>query len=427
MRKTHPLKIAGIALFIIGLPHVFINNASPYHDPFQLTFAFGLLLYSSPKLLAKLKPKAKKVIYLFLSIVFSANLMAQDYSTQVEALKKSLAEKESSYLKEHIVPELKFDPIPVQNTPAILKNLVNNLPQLNKIEILKSVPGKALVRYDFQLMGQMESFIHFNTEGKITRIEFIENLIRQEIEQQKQLKESVQAPVNSPVTEKYIPVKIEFTTSDGLKVHGKLYEMDEALPVILLLHQAGYNSAEYLDIAPRLNELGYNCLAIDQRSGGSFANQPNPTAKAAQEQGLKTSMIEVRYDIQAAINYLSHRFNQKVILWGSSYSSSLALMEGVTNAKVKAVIAFSPGDYFGDQAPSLTKTFSEIEKPFFVTSSKSEAEALTGLLANKVFKSKQQQFIPKGAGFHGSRAVWVGQKGAEEYWSKLIIFLENIE
>jgi hypothetical protein len=39
-------------------------------------------------------------------------------------------------------------------------------------------------------------------------------------------------------------------------------------PYILLSHQAGSNRAEYAPIAPRLVKPGFNCLAIDQRSGG---------------------------------------------------------------------------------------------------------------------------------------------------------------
>ena len=38
-------------------------------------------------------------------------------------------------------------------------------------------------------------------------------------------------------------------------------------PVLVLFHQAGWSRGEYREIAPKLNELGYICLAIDQRSG----------------------------------------------------------------------------------------------------------------------------------------------------------------
>ena len=61
-----------------------------------------------------------------------------------------------------------------------------------------------------------------------------------------------------------------------------------------------------------------------------------------------------------------------------------------------------------------------------VTSSKTEAEALTTLIGNSKFKKNQSQFIPQSNGFHGSRALWEGQEGAEEYWNAITMFLTTI-
>jgi hypothetical protein len=38
----------------------------------------------------------------------------------------------------------------------------------------------------------------------------------------------------------------------------------------------------------------------------------------------------------------------------------------------------------------------------------------------------QLQFIPEAEGFHGSRALWIDQKGADEYWTALKLFLKKI-
>ena len=138
-------------------------------------------------------------------------------------------------------------------------------------------------------------------------------------------------------------------------------------------------------------------------------------------------MIDAKADIKTAIDFLSKKYNQDIILWGSSYSSSLALLEGMANDKVKAIIAFSPGDYFGDAAPSLSTAFAKADKPFLVTSSKEEAGTLTALIGSTKLDDKQQfQFIPESDGFHGSRALWTGQKGAEEYWNAITSFLNEI-
>ncbi|NAS30732.1 hypothetical protein GTQ40_07095 [Flavobacteriaceae bacterium R38] len=366
----------------------------------------------------------KTGLFLFFLVMIILNVKAQDYSKQIDAFAKSFASKDISILQPYMSPELKFGKIPVANTPAIMKNIVTNLPKLNSMTIIDSEQGKAKIAYDFVGLGKSESFIYFDDDGKITRIKLVENLINQE--QQARRQQKVPLPTPGALGDKYIPSKIEFNAADGLTINGNLYEIGKDKPIILLTHQAGYNRIEYADIAPKLNELGYNCLVVDLRSGGSFAGKPNKTNQRAIEKGLQPEMIDAQQDISAAIAYLNKKYNKKVIVWGSSFSSSLALHEGAKNAKVKAIIAFSPGDYFGDAAPSLTTVFSTIEKPFLVTSSKTESATLKTLIGSLDANKNQLQFIPQSEGFHGSRALWTGQEGAEEYWNAVKQFLGKI-
>lgn len=223
------------------------------------------------------------------------------------------------------------------------------------------------------------------------------------------------------------PISVEFKSLDGLLISGNLYEIGKDKPVLLLCHQATYNKWEYEDIAPRLNELGYNCLAIDQRSGGDFAGKPNETYDRAKAKGLATEFIDAQQDIKAAITFLSKKYEQKIIIWGSSYSASLVLFESLENKNVAASISFSPGDYFGNSKPSIATVFPKNEKPFLITSSKREAIELSKSVIKNQLKENQIQFVPASDGFHGSKALWVGKKGAEEYWSAIIDFLKSIQ
>ncbi|MFK7952303.1 MAG: alpha/beta hydrolase [Ekhidna sp.] len=220
--------------------------------------------------------------------------------------------------------------------------------------------------------------------------------------------------------------EVIFESKDGLPISGHLYSIDDQSPVILLCHQAGYNKHEYADIAPRLNALGYNCLAIDQRSGGSFADEENSTFENAKAKGLSTEYVDAEQDMVAALEYLEKRYNQKVILWGSSYSSALSLHIG-NNKNVKAIISFSPGDYFGEQKENLSEVIPALDKPFFITSSKAESVRLKEIIGDMKLSNSQVHFIPKNDGFHGSKALWVGQDGADEYWDALKQFLEAVK
>jgi len=256
------------------------------------------------------------------------------------------------------------------------------------------------------------------------RIEFCFKLVQQEMEQQQKMQASVQAPKPDKIDFDYSKRAVEFASKDGLLISADLYEVDPAKPIILLCHQAGYNKYEYADIAPRLNQLGFNVLAIDQRSGGTFAEKANQTHKRAMaREGEKIDYTDAMQDIESAIKYLADRYKQKVILWGSSYSSSLALHIAQQNEQVKAVIAFSPGDYFGEKLPSLASVFPQIEQPYWVTSSRQEADQLQALLNAE--ENSELQFIPDSDGFHGSKALWIDQEGAEEYWEAIRIFLSK--
>ncbi len=392
----------------------------------NIMLILGFTFYLVPNFKNGIRKNNSKILtslmFLFVSLF---SVQAQDYSEQIEAFKQSFTEKNTEKINPYLSSELKFDPIPVANTSAIMDNIVSQLPKLNDLIILESEKGKAKVKYDFDGLGISESHIYFDHSGKMTRIEMIENLIKQEMAAQQKMKESVQMPTFGKLAKKYVPTKVEFKSKDGLFVNGNLYEIDKNKPVILLCHQAGYNRIEYADIAPKLNDLGYNCLAIDQRSGGNFAGKPNNTFERATEQGKPTNYVDAQQDIEAAINFLSERYNQKVTVWGSSYSSSLALFESLKNNKVNASISFSPGDYFGNERESLADVFKRIGKPFFITSSKEESTVLKSLVGDTKLKNSQIQFIPTSDGFHGSRALWTGQKGAEEYWTAVMEFLNS--
>lgn len=305
--------------------------------------------------------------------------------------------------------------------------MFNNLPVLNSLEILSQKNGEAEVQYDFTALGKRTSKILFDETGKLTKLFLVDNLLKEQAEAQAAAAAQKQGPTLGELSKKYPAQKVQLEAKDGLMITGALYEIGENEPVILLCHQAGYNKYEYADIAPKLNEMGFNVMAIDQRSGGTFAGKDNETFSLAKSKGLSTEFVDAQQDMEAAIDFLSKKFDQKVILWGSSYSSSLTLFISEKNKKVRAALAFSPGDYFGDAKTSLANVFPELKIPFLVTSSKQEAEVLSGLLEGVKLKKNQTQFIPEGTGYHGSRALWEGQEGGGEYWNAVNAFLANFK
>jgi pimeloyl-ACP methyl ester carboxylesterase len=264
---------------------------------------------------------------------------------------------------------------------------------------------------------------------------------------------------------------ILFPSLDGLDISAKVYEISDIAPVILLCHQAGFNKFEHEGIAQKLNEQGFNCVAIDQRSGGPIANRVNETTVRALKAGKSIDYLEFVYkvrllrycskykssntlvfcgldlsqtlnsnfldqtlgfiarhyldaeqDIKAAIHYVTNKYHKNLILWGSSYSSTLALYLAVESDQEKAVLAFSPGNYFAEEKGSLIDKLAIFKKPMFITSSKREAPEITQLLSKMTLNDNQVHFIPRGNGHHGSRVLWEQQIDGVEYWNAVNSF-----
>ncbi|NER12008.1 hypothetical protein GWK08_01015 [Leptobacterium flavescens] len=433
MKDSGMLRSIATVLIIIGLIRWLPLGNEMMKETAIILQAIGFAMYGISIIRNKRRERKNGLaavglgVFMFLSFSTGLNAQQADYSKQITAFKQSFEKKSAEHLKEYISTELKFGPIPVQNTPAVLANVFARFPKLKVMEIVENKKGEARIKHEFEGLGAGESSVFFDSSGKITKIEFIENIILQELKAQQALRNSVQQPVPGELAKKHSFKKVTFPSEDGLSVTANLYEVDPDKPFILLCHQAGYNKYEYADIAPKLNEMGFNCLAIDQRSGGPFAGHKNETNEAAIQKGIKNiDMTDAEQDIRAAINYLHKKYNKKVTVWGSSYSSSLALFAAEGNKSVNAVISFSPGNYFGDQKPSIAKAIKDLKVPFFITSSKEEAKQLGALIGDIKLKENQQQFIPSSDGFHGSRALWEGQKGAEEYWTALTGFLNKV-
>lgn len=223
------------------------------------------------------------------------------------------------------------------------------------------------------------------------------------------------------------PEKINFPSLDGLPISANLYHNSDEFPVILLCHQARYNKAEYDEIAIKLYKKGFNLIAIDQRSGGTLSGKENETFTQAEKLGKPTTYLDAEQDIEAAINFAYGKYHQKIIIWGSSYSSALALYFATSNDKIKAVIAFSPGDYFAEQKGSLKHKLNGFNKPLFATSSNEEAPELTNLLSEIEKNLNQTQFIPAEKGKHGSKALWEDNSDHKEYWEALNLFLKKLK
>ncbi|MBN2614923.1 MAG: alpha/beta hydrolase [Bacteroidales bacterium] len=221
-------------------------------------------------------------------------------------------------------------------------------------------------------------------------------------------------------------VVIQIPGKDNIQIKADYYKVENTRkPLILLFHQAGYSRGEYREIAPKLNALGFSCLAIDQRSGNKANGIVNETAKQAKQLGLATDYVSALPDLESTVDYvLKNHLSQKIILLGSSYSSSLIFVLGSEYPEnTVGLIAFSPGEYFTVNGKKIADYASQIQCPVFITSAKHEQSDWKGIY--KSIHSKKYFYLPKNKGIHGAKALWNAYEYSDQYWAKLKEFLDK--
>ena len=222
---------------------------------------------------------------------------------------------------------------------------------------------------------------------------------------------------------------VTITAADGVKVFGEYWPAADAkAPLILAFHQAGSSHAEYVPLAPRLNQAGFGVLAIDQRSGGSEFGGKNKTVAAL---GRSTAYDAALADLEAALAWAkANAKGAPVLVWGSSYSAALVFLLAATHpADVAGLLAFSPAEYLGtpNAVVAAAKT---LRVPVFIdqSSDADEIEQSRSIL-KATASSDKTQFTPARSGVHGSATLRADRNaaGAEENWAAVLAFLAKFK
>lgn len=223
------------------------------------------------------------------------------------------------------------------------------------------------------------------------------------------------------------PTPITLTAVDHVKVFATYYGTgDASKPIVLLFHQAGANGAEYAAVAPRLNALGFNALAVDQRSGGSAFGRANKTVKAL---GHSAGYRAALPDLRAALRWAGDNNRGKIIVCGSSYSASLVFLLAAENpGKIAGLMAFSPGEYLGGRHTVHDAAAKLDDIAVFVTSASDRGEIAAARQIIRAVPAKTKvQFVPKHAP-HGASALIAAANpaGAAAMWQAVERFLATL-
>lgn len=212
------------------------------------------------------------------------------------------------------------------------------------------------------------------------------------------------------------------TASDGLELDVKHLKGQAGAPIVVLFHQAGSSLHEYDTIAPRLNALGYETLAISQRSGGELFGK-NATAARYKK---KASYLDAKVDLEAALAF-AKTTKRPIVIWGSSYSAALVFLLAAEHKEdIAAVLSFSPGEYIkrGKARVSIKAAAQKVAAakiPVFVATPANEKKR-----AAPIAKAAGTTLHTPAGSVHGSSMLIANKsKTAEATWPLVLKFLDD--
>jgi alpha-beta hydrolase superfamily lysophospholipase len=148
------------------------------------------------------------------------------------------------------------------------------------------------------------------------------------------------------VSQAMLSQDVTFTTTDGFKIHGTLYEADGDRAV-LLLHMLNGNRHQWDSFAKDLWSDGFTVLSIDLRGHGEsvIKGETNIAWTQFSDQDFNAMTL----DAEAAVRYLkSLNPDARVSIIGASIGANVAITYAAQDEEVGAVVLLSPGlDYRG--------------------------------------------------------------------------------
>lgn len=228
---------------------------------------------------------------------------------------------------------------------------------------------------------------------------------------------------------------VSFASSEGHLIYAELYPAkpdpdDRSAPVILLFHQSGSNLAEYQLIAPRLTEMGFHCLSLDARGGGSsYGNTNRTVSEIVEAGGERGGGREAIRDFETALQWVRREgFSGPVAVWGSSYSAGRVFQLLADHPEeIACGLAFSPGRGYTREGENGEPSWAKrATKPVLVTCPEHEYDDSWQARADEIASADRVVFVQAG-GTHGSSTLRPDRnpEGWESNWGPVTAFLER--
>ncbi len=161
-----------------------------------------------------------------------------------------------------------------------------------------------------------------------------------------------------------MPRSVKLKTSDGKEIVGDFYPVEnKTAPAVALLHMMPSTKESWRDFAKKLNQTGFQALAIDLRGHGESQGGPDGFRKFTDEQHQASI-----YDIESTVEFFVSRgvVLENISLAGASIGANLALRFESEHPEIRASVLLSPGlGYHGIDIEPMAKKLQSGQAVFF--------------------------------------------------------------
>lgn len=159
---------------------------------------------------------------------------------------------------------------------------------------------------------------------------------------------------------------MKLKTSDDIEIIGDFYPASdvENAPAGVLLHMLPATKESWKDFARKLNQEGFQCLAIDLRGHGESANGPDGFKEFTEkehQQSIKDAEAAVEFFVSKGVPM------EKIFLAGASIGANLSLQFQSMHPEIMAGILLSPGlNYKGIETEAMVKKLKDNQSLFLI-------------------------------------------------------------
>ncbi|MCB2205356.1 alpha/beta fold hydrolase [bacterium] len=171
---------------------------------------------------------------------------------------------------------------------------------------------------------------------------------------------------------------VQFTTSDGIVIHGSLYAAGQKSPTVLCLHQWRSDRSSFNALAAQLQRAGFTVLSIDMRGYGgstktSSGKSVRPDRKAEKDVAAAMDFLRTQPSVDAA----------RIGIIGASYGSSNAVIYAAGDRNVRALVLLSPGLNYFNVLPTRDAVGRLGGRPLFAVASSEDLRSVETVDAYK--------------------------------------------